>query len=521
MTNPYSCKSCRSQFQISPQDESFYKKISVPTPEICPDCRSRKRLAYRNERTLYKRKCDLCKKSIISIYAEDKPFPVYCQDCFWGDKWDALDFNAEPDFTRPFFEQFAELMKRVPRLAIVNKQSENSEYCNYSFANKNCYLTFGNHYEEDCLYGHYSTRNRNCIDYLWLYKSELCYECIFSKNCYRSIFLDHCEDCQNCFFSVDLKNCSNCLFCSNLRHKEYHIFNKPYSREEFIKQLNSYGLNVYENFAKAEDFYKGEFRKKFPFRAVYQTNCENCEGDNHENSKNLKGCFDCTACEDCSYGFQMDETYSSMDLNCMGYDRSELCYQTIGCSGIFNCIACDSCWHDNDLAYCNSCFSSKDCFGCISLNKKSNCILNKQYSREEYEKLRLKLIGHMNQTGEWGDFFPISPFDYEESVANEYFPETQKSAKKIQKPDNDALVCVSCDKNYKLIPQELKFYAEMGIPSPRKCPACRHYARIELRNPRHLWDRACSKCGVAIQTAYTPDCPEIVYCEKCYLEMVY
>ncbi|EKD63281.1 MAG: hypothetical protein ACD_51C00304G0004 [uncultured bacterium] len=306
-----------------------------------------------------------------------------------------------------------------------------------------------------------------------------------------------------------------------MRHKEYHIFNKPYSREEFIKQLNSYGLNVYENFAKAEDFYKGEFRKKFPFRAVYQTNCENCEGDNHENSKNLKGCFDCTACEDCSYGFQMDETYSSMDLNCMGYDRSELCYQTIGCSGIFNCIACDSCWHDNDLAYCNSCFSSKDCFGCISLNKKSNCILNKQYSREEYEKLRLKLIGHMNQTGEWGDFFPISPFDYEESVANEYFPETQKSAKKIQKPDNDALVCVSCDKNYKLIPQELKFYAEMGIPSPRKCPACRHYARIELRNPRHLWDRACSKCGVAIQTAYTPDCPEIVYCEKCYLEMVY
>src|SRR3989339_710768 len=137
-------------------------------------------------------------------------------------------------------------------------------------------------------------------------------------------FLKNCEDCQNCFFSVDLKNCSNCLFCSNLRHKEYHIFNKPYSREEFIKQLNSYGLNVYENFAKAEDFYKGEFRKKFPFRAVYQTNCENCEGDNHENSKNLKGCFDCTACEDCSYGFQMDETYGSMDLNCMGYDRTEM-----------------------------------------------------------------------------------------------------------------------------------------------------------------------------------------------------
>jgi len=58
----------------------------------------------------------------------------------------------EFDFNKTFFEQFKQLQLKVPRLAIMNKQSENSDYCNYSFQNKNCYLTFGSHYEEDCMY---------------------------------------------------------------------------------------------------------------------------------------------------------------------------------------------------------------------------------------------------------------------------------------------------------------------------------------------------------------------------------
>ncbi len=544
------CISCNSQFKFTDEDLKFYQKLDLPEPFECPDCRQQKRLAYRNERVLYKRQCDKCKKNIISIFSKDKPFPVYCQECFWEDDWDATDFNDEVNFEEPFFDQFYKLLQKVPRLAIINKQSQNSEYCNYSFANKNCYLTFGNHYEEDCMYGHYSTKNKDCMDYLWLYESELSYGCIFSGNSYRSVYLDHCEGCQECYFSVDLKGCKHCLFCSNLRHKEYYIFNKQYSKEDYFKQLESYNFGNYKNFSEAVEIFKTEFRKKFPVRAVYKVNCENCEGNNLNNCKNLRTCFDCTGCEDSAYGYQMDETYDSMDMNCMGYDKSEVCYQTIGCSGINNCIACDSCWHDNDINYCNLCFNnSSNLFGCISLNKKKYCILNKQYSKEEYEKLRTNLIEYMKKTGEWGEFFPIkySPFAYNETVAQEYFrldksaclkngyiwkekdmKDYQKQTYKIPLDIKDVkedilgeiLACNDCGKNFKIIDKELAFYKKLDLPVPRKCPDCRHLERMILRNPRKLWDRKCDNCGKEIKASYSPELPERVFCEECYLNIV-
>ena len=49
------------------------------------------------------------------------------------------------------------------------------------------------------------------------------------------IFSNNCFECIDVYFSKDLKNCSNCFGCSNLRHKNYHIFNKQYSKEEYCK----------------------------------------------------------------------------------------------------------------------------------------------------------------------------------------------------------------------------------------------------------------------------------------------
>jgi len=39
---------------------------------------------------------------------------------------------------------------------------------------------------------------------------------------------------------------------------------------------------------------------------------------------------------------------------------------------------------------------------------------------------------------------------------------------------------------------------------------------MKLRNPRKLYDRKCDKCSIDIKTTYSPERPEIVYCEECY-----
>jgi len=39
---------------------------------------------------------------------------------------------------------------------------------------------------------------------------------------------------------------------------------------------------------------------------------------------------------------------------------------------------------------------------------------------------------------------------------------------------------------------------------------------MALRNPRKLYERVCDKCGKDMITTYSPERPEVVYCESCY-----
>ena len=84
------CQNCHKEFIIDDQDKAFYNRIQVPEPTFCPVCREQRRIAFRNERALYKRECDLCKKSVISRISPDKKYLMYCKDCWWSDKWDSI-----------------------------------------------------------------------------------------------------------------------------------------------------------------------------------------------------------------------------------------------------------------------------------------------------------------------------------------------------------------------------------------------------------------------------------------------
>jgi hypothetical protein len=214
--------------------------------------------------------------------------------------------------------------------------------------------------------------------------------------------------------------------------------------------------------------------------------------------------------------------------------------------------------------YCDSLNNCDSCFGCVGLRKKKYCILNKQYEKEEYEKLKEKIIENMKKEGSYGDFFPstLSPFGYNETLAQEYFPIDEREAREkgfnwqsqtsgtygketITEKDmpetigeaaedilNQILVCKDCKKNFRITKGEFDFYKRMGIPLPHKDFECRHQDRMKKRNPRKLWHRACmcelknhqhddKKCQNEFETSYSPDRPETVYCETCYQQEVY
>ena len=84
-----------------------------------------------------------------------------------------------------------------------------------------------------------------------------------------------------------------------------------------------------------------------------------------------------------------------------------------------------------------------------------------------------------------------------------------------------AILCEVTKKPFRIIKTELEFYRRMGLPLPRVHPEERHKRRMSLRNPYRLYPRTCAKCAKEMQTAYSPERQEKVYCEECYLQAVY
>ncbi len=473
---------------------------------------------------------------------------VYCAKCWWADEFNPLAYGQDFDFDRPFFEQMKELMGKVPLPHMIIGEGENADYTNYSWANRNCYLVSASDYSEDCYFSTYLFRCKDCFDCLFVNDSELCYQCVDSKKCYGSSYLQNCESLTDCYFCFDCRSCENCLGCVSLRRKKYCIFNKEYSKPEYEKKKKEF----FEKYKNLEDLRKqfAEFKLKFPHKFVEIENCENCSGDHLMSCKNVLNCFDMVESEDCrncALGLKSKDCY-----DCNGATSSELCYQSIACPENYGLKFCAVVWPKSTfLNYCVLSRASNYCFGCVSLLKNEYCILNKQYTKEEYEKLVPKIIEYMKKTGEYGEFFPteISPFSYNETLAQDYYPlnkeevlknnwkwrddESEKMSnglayeipENIEKVDEEIckkiLICETSGKPYKIIPQEVKFYRKMKLPIPRKSPIQRHKNRMSMRNPRELWERKCENCGTQISTSYDPKRPEKIYCESCYLKEIH
>jgi len=528
------------------------QKIPLPPPKLCPDCREQRRCAQGNQINLYERKCDLTGAPVISHFHPESPFKVYRQEDWFSDRWDPLQYGRDFDFSQPFFPQWYALSLEVPRpsLQTAFHSDENAAYTNYAGRNKNCYLIFDSDENRDCYYSYSIQHSENCMECYRVKNCELCYECIDSVACYSCAYL---QDCDNCSDSVFLRNCigcKHCLMCSNLRNKEYYIENKPVSKKEFetIRAM----LTSSSRLMTARGHFE-KLRLQYPQKYMHGVLNENVSGDYLTHCKNAYRSYDCNDLWDCRYCFQ-----AFMGLkNCMDTQEcgeAEKVYESafVGYNGHTILFSSHTLGDASNILYSLCCPHSSHLFGCAGVMHRKYCIFNKQYSKEEYETLVLKIITHMQNTGEWGEYFPIqfSSFAYNETLAQDHYPLTREEVLKngwkwfdvpdqrsqymgpeVTLPDDIAdaddaitskiLLCEVTRKPYKIIPQELKLYHQLRLPLPRKSFFRRHKERMKLRNPRRLWSRVCAKCSKEIETTYAPERPEIVYCDECYLASVY
>ncbi|MBT3835551.1 hypothetical protein HOF56_04890 [Candidatus Peribacteria bacterium] len=548
------CKQCQSGFTVDERDQAFYEKMKVPAPTFCPDCRLQRRLSWRVERVLYMNKCGATGKKILSQFPPGSSYKSYFHEAWYGDGWNAKDYGRDFDFSRPFFEQFDELIKSVPLLATNVVNLQNCDFLNQCGWSKNCYFTIEADHNQDSMYGYRVFFNKTFVDCTEMITSERCYECIDCEKCFQLKYSQLCEQCSDSSFLFDCRSCSYCFGCTGLRQKKFCMFNEQLKEEEYKEKIAMFDFSNREHISVAQnrfDALKGsQIRKAF----IGEQN-DNVTGNYIYESKDCFDCFGIRGCRDCRYCQLVRDSKDCMDVFVFG-DKTERVYESECCGENLNNVRfCTGCFSGaQDLTYCFQCIqTTAHCFGCVGLKKQEYCILNKQYTKREYEEMIPKIIEHMKKTDEWGEFFPasISPYSYNETTANEYFPLSKEDVVKCslkwqdnlpftkgketiswddipddidEVPDSiidEIIACKETGKNYRITKQELTFYRNFRIPIPKLHPDERHKRRIQLRNPRKLWKRECGKCGEGIDTTYAPDREEIVYCEKCYLDTVY
>ncbi|MBU0529121.1 hypothetical protein KKF86_05110, partial [bacterium] len=233
-------------------------------------------------------------KQIISLYSSKSPWgepcKVYTQEEWNGDKWDSMDYGRDFDFSRPFFEQFSELHKIVPRLPLMQISNDNSPYTTGTGYCRNCHLINSSEYCEDCYYGKLLQKCKDSIDCSYLYDSERCYECFSVYDSYNCNYVSYSSNCSDCWFSENLSGCKNCFLCTNLKNKEYYFKNEPLDKEEYKKRVAEF-KGSYQNFKIASEILS-QLKQKRIHRYANLTNCENCTGDFILNSQNCHDCYD-------------------------------------------------------------------------------------------------------------------------------------------------------------------------------------------------------------------------------------
>ncbi len=542
------CLQCKKIFTLNDNDLAFANRMKSPAPNYCPDCRVMRRLCHRNERTLYKRKCDKTGYNIISIYPENTPWPVYRADEWWGDSWDAKNYAQDYDPSRPFFEQWIELRNKVPRIALLAINSVNCEFTNNTEDSKNCYLIFAAQLNEDCMYGRLIYRCKNTLDSSFAQDSELLYECVDVRQCFRTMFSERCEASSDLLFCFDCKDCQNCILSTNLRHKKYYIENQQYTKEEYEKRKNEI-LASYSSIQEAKKKFL-ELRSNAIVKYASMTKCKNATGDYLYNCHDVYQSFDAESCKNCSYVADAEGCIDCADLN-NTYYKPELCYDTMGILQNFNTKHSTYIMWGTNIEYSDSLHNCNDCFGCVGLKKASYCILNKQYTKEEYEILKAKIIEDMKAQGVYGDFLPphTSPFGYNETLAKDFYPLSETEAKTaeylwqdqatgifgketialkdmpetIEEVDDSIINAILVDEatgqNFRITAGELEFYRRMHLPLPHRSFETRHQDRMARRNPRKLWKRTTAD-GVEVETTYAPDRKEKILSEAGYQQAV-
>lgn len=302
-----------------------------------------------------------------------------------------------------FLEKFKKLLESQPTYALRSVTNKNCDYVHCLSFSKDSYMCFVGYKCEDSYYCYYPNTLKDCCDTYHCMKCELCYECEFCERCYNCDFCEECVGSRDLQFCYDCKSCNDCFGCVGLRQKSFHIFNAPYSKEEYLQKIAELRADTP---AKQQEVLEkvGALREKIPHIASVQLHSENCTGDHIYNSKNCLNCYSMNDVEDAANSYHIvDKSKDIYDTECM---TGELLYECVMGYDLYNCNFCWQCGNTRDAEFCVRVFNSHHMFGCVGVNHGKFMILNENYSEGMWRKEMRKIREELKKEGNYCNWLP-------------------------------------------------------------------------------------------------------------------
>ncbi len=294
-------------------------------------------------------------------------------------------------------------------------------------------------------------------------------------------------------FCKDCLSCNDCFGCIYLKNKQYCIFNKQYSKDEYLNFIKNINIDSYSKLIELR-IKCMEFMNQFKKLNLRVYNSENCSGDLIYDSKNCSNCFTLASSEKCDDCFECARIFDCNNCDFTYDSEGKLTFCSDVALGYDSCFVIKStnfynCYYSFMLYNCNN------CFGCIGLRNKEYCILNKQYSKDEYFIKLEQILNDMKNQNILGNFFPddcshlYKSYSKRQLMENadelnilEFYKEILKKLNNQENLDNSMIInCISSNKKFLLQKQEIDFYKKTKLPIPRLHPETREFLRLASR----------------------------------------
>ena len=284
------------------------------------------------------------------------------------------------------------------------------------FDQKNSYLSIDIRFAENIFYSCFSYWNITNIHNSFFVTNiaDNVYFCstVWNNN-YNIFYSRYITNCNNIWFSSNLIWCSECINCDDLQNKKYCIENKEYSKEEYLKKKKEIlkdkkeFLNYYKKINKKALNYNS---KNVSWNALYFS-------ENAHNSYFLKRIKNANNTMVWDWFDFCENVYDSFDIWINSKDLYWCFWVWLNSTNIY--LSWGSWENSSNIFYSYALGSCSHCIWCIWLKNKSYCILNKQYSKQEWEELSDKIFSQMEKDWILWDFFPweLNPFYFNDTMA--------------------------------------------------------------------------------------------------------